>query len=176
MATPVVVAAATLQGNAAPAERFVRLLGREPRAPASFIAPAQAPAARAQAVLGWTLPLLRIALALLWLWTAAVSFGLYPVAQSYELLARVGLEGSAATLALYGAAALDLLLGLLTLWAPARWRPMVWLAQLAVIAGYTVLVTLFLPEYWLHPYGPITKNLPIMAAITLLWALEARRH
>lgn len=165
-----------LQGNAAPADRFVRLLGREPREPAAFIAPAQAPAARAQAVLGWTLPLLRIALALLRLWTAAVSFGLYPVAQSHDLLARVGLHGSLATLALYGAAGLDLLLGLLTLWAPARWRSTVWLAQLALVAGYTVLITLFLPEEWLHPYGPISKNLPIIAAITLLWALEPRRH
>ncbi|MBK0394119.1 SDR family oxidoreductase [Ramlibacter algicola] len=165
-----------LKGNAAPADRFVRLLGREPRDVDSFIAPSQAPAARAQAVLGWTLPLLRIGLALLWLWTAAVSFGLYPVARSYELLARVGLHGALATVALHGAATLDLLLGVLTLWAPARWRPAVWLAQLGLIAGYTLLITVFLPEYWLHPYGPMSKNLPIIAAITLLWALEPRRH
>ena len=48
------------------------------------------------------------------------------------------------------------------------WPP----AQLALIAGYTVLITLFLPHYWLHPYGPISKNLPLAAAIALLWALE----
>jgi hypothetical protein len=35
-----------------------------------------------------------------------------------------------------------------------------------------VLVTFFLPEYWLHPYGPISKNVPIVALIALLWALE----
>ncbi|HLL18449.1 MAG TPA: DoxX-like family protein, partial [Rubrivivax sp.] len=58
------------------------------------------------------------------------------------------------------------------LWAPARWRRWVWLAQLALIAGYTAIITIFLPEYWLHPYGPISKNLPIMAAIALLWWLE----
>ena len=59
--------------------------------------------------------------------------------------------------------------------APARWRRGVWLAQLALIAGSTLLITLFLPEYWLHPYGPISKNLPVAAAIALLWALEPRR-
>jgi hypothetical protein len=37
-----------------------------------------------------------------------------------------------------------------------------------------VLITVFLPEYWLHPYGPISKNAPVAAAIALLWALEAR--
>ena len=125
-------------------------------------------------MLGWAQPLLRVALAVMWIWTAIVSFGLYPIADSYALLARVGLHGASASVALYGAAALDLLLGLLTLAAPARWRPWVWLAQLGLIAGYTALVTLFLPEYWLHPYGPISKNLPIMAAIALLWALEPR--
>ena len=76
---------------------------------------------------------------------------------------------------LYGAAVLDLLLGVLTLAAPARWRRWVWLVQLALIGGYTVLITFFLPEYWLHPYGPISKNLPILAAILLLWGLERRR-
>ena len=44
--------------------------------------------------------------------------------------------------------------------------------QLLLIAGYTLLISLFLPEYWLHPYGPISKNLPLMAAIALAWALE----
>ena len=46
------------------------------------------------------------------------------------------------------------------------------LAQLALIAGYTLLITFFLPEQWLHPYGPISKNIPIVALILLLWALE----
>ncbi len=165
-----------LRGNAAPAAPFERLLGRTPRAPGTFLDPGQALGLRAQAVLGWAVPALRVALALLWVWTAIVSLGLYPVEQSYALLARVGLHGGLATLALYGAALLDLLLGVLTLAAPARWRPWVWLSQLLLVAGYTVLITLFLPEQWLHPYGPVSKNLPIMVAIALLWALEPRRR
>jgi len=165
-----------LQGNAAPSERFERLLGQKPRDPVTFLPAKDGASLRSQAVLGWAQPMLRVALALLWIWTAIVSFGLYPVADSYALLARVGLHGGLATLALYGAAALDLLLGVLTLWSPPRWRSWVWLAQLVLVAGYTVLITFFLPEYWLHPYGPISKNLPIMAAIALLWALEPRRR
>ncbi|RYF17422.1 MAG: SDR family oxidoreductase [Comamonadaceae bacterium] len=167
-----------LAGNAAPDNRLPALLGREPLAPRAFVAPATREAARRGAALDLWLPVLRIALALMWVWTAAVSFGLYPVQDSYALLARVGLQGGLATIALYGAAVLDLVLGVLTLAAPARWRRTVWLAQLALVGGYTVLVTAFLPEYWLHPYGPVSKNLPILAAIALLWALEppARRE
>ncbi|WP_226986124.1 SDR family oxidoreductase [Ramlibacter tataouinensis] len=164
-----------LRGNAAPAADFRRLLGRPPREVAQFIHAAEAPALRTQAVLGVWLPVLRVALALLWIWTAIVSLGLYPVAQSYELLARVGLTGGLAALALYGAAGLDLLLGVLTLAAPAAWRRWVWASQLLLIGGYTLLITLFLPEYWLHPYGPLSKNLPLLAAIGLLWALEPAR-
>jgi len=110
--------------------------------------------------------------------TGIVSLGVYPVEDSLALLARVGLHGVLATLALFGAALLDLVLGVLTVAAPARWRRWVWLAQLALIGGYTVLITFFLPEYWLHPYGPISKTLPILAVLGLLWALEppARRE
>jgi hypothetical protein len=66
-------------------------------------------------VLDLWLPVLRIALALMWLWTAVVSFGVYPVQDSLALLARVGLHGAIAAIALYAAAALDLALGVLTL-------------------------------------------------------------
>lgn len=161
-----------LRGNTASSDAFTRVLGREPRPVERFIAPGQAEPLRTQAVLGVWLPALRIAVALMWIWTGIVSLGLYPVQDSLALLARVGLHGTLAHVALYGAAALDLLLGLLTLIAAARWRGAVWAAQMVLIAGYTVLITVFLPEYWLHPYGPLSKNVPLLAAIGLLWALE----
>lgn len=164
-----------LQGNAAAPDELTAVLGRPPRPVGGFLPGPQVPGLRAAAVLGWALPASRAALAALWLWTAVVSAGLYPVQGSLDLLARVGLHGGAAWLALYAACALDAILGLLTLWSPPRWRSWVWAAQCALVAGYTVLITLFLPEQWLHPYGPISKNLPIMALIALLWALEPRQ-
>ncbi|MGV3570223.1 MAG: SDR family oxidoreductase [Ramlibacter sp.] len=161
-----------LAGNASDDNALPALLGRAPRQVRAFVAPDAAEPARRAAVLDLWLPVLRVAVAFLWLWTGIVSLGLYPVQDSYALLARVGLHGALATVALYGAALLDLALGVLTLAAPARWRRRLWLAQLALMGGYTVLITLFLPEQWLHPYGPISKNLPLAAAIALLWALE----
>lgn len=168
-------AAMLLRGNTASADAAARLIGHAPRAPAQFVPPAQAPVLRREAALSLWLPALRAGLAVMWIWTGMVSLGLYPVQDSLALLARVGLQGPLASVALYGAAALDIVLGVLTIRAPARWRGAVWASQLALVSGYTVLISAFLPEYWLHPYGPISKNLPILMAIALLWALEPAR-
>jgi len=57
-----------------------------------------------------------------------------------------------------------------------RWRvPWVGAAQLALIAAYTGLVTLFMPDLWLHPLGAISKNLPVVAATLVMMALETKR-
>lgn len=161
-----------LAGNAADDPVFARRLGRPPRPVEQFVRAGEAASLRREAVLDTWLPALRMAIALVWVWTGIVSLGLYPVQDSYALLARVGLTGAAAAIALYGAALLDLAFGVLTAALPAGRRSWLWAAQLALIGAYTVLITVFLPEYWLHPYGPLSKNLPMMAAIALLWALE----
>lgn len=116
-------------------------------------------------------PLLRFSIAILWIATALLSFGLYPTEKSYEMLASIGLTGSPAAAALYGGAAVDLVLGVLLL---IRWRPVpVGIAQLASMAAFTVLATRLGAEYWLHPFAPILKNLPIAAAILVMIALES---
>lgn len=158
------------RGNSADPALTTRLLGRAPRGVASFV---EDPAAeRAQAKLGWLLPVLRYAIALVWIATAIVSAGLYPVELSYQLLERTGVPTVYAPLMLYGAAAFDLLLGLgIVLLARRRW---LWLAQLGLIGFYTVVIAWKLPEFLLHPYGPLTKNLPMLAAIWLLYELEEK--
>jgi len=115
---------------------------------------------------------LRISIAIVWIWTAVLSAGLYPVDDSLALLARVGVHGTLAVVALYLAAALDLAMGIATL--ALRRRRILWLVQLALIAAYTGIITLALPEQWLHPFGPVLKNLPMMAAILLLHQSEPR--
>jgi hypothetical protein len=38
--------------------------------------------------------------------------------------------------------------------------------------AYSVVIAIMLPEYWLHPFGPLLKNLPMLAAIVTLHELE----
>jgi uncharacterized protein YbjT (DUF2867 family) len=160
------------RGNVGDVTRLAKLLGRLPRAAADFIPRAYARPIAQSAILSCMLPVLRGSIAIVWIWTALASIGLYPVQDSLQLLARVGVSASTAQLFLYGAALLDLVFGLLTLGWNAERRRWLWLAQLMLIGAYTVLITWRLPEFWLHPYGPISKNLPMMAAILLLYMLE----
>ncbi|MDD4963640.1 MAG: DoxX-like family protein [Gallionella sp.] len=111
------------------------------------------------------LKLIRATLALIWLATGALSLGIYPVRDSLALLAQVGLHDTVAAIALYGSAGLDILLGILTLLRPNR---RLWQAQAALIISYSLIIAVYLPNYWLHPFAPILKNLPILL---LLWLL-----
>ncbi|MFL6664899.1 MAG: SDR family oxidoreductase [Rhizobacter sp.] len=159
------------RGNVAPPADIASLLGRPPRDVLRFIEPVDAPLLLARARLGWLLPVLRVSVALVWIVTGVVSLGLYPPALSFELLARSGVPEALRPAALYGAAALDLALGVMSL-LPRFRRAWLWGAQAVLIVVYTVIITVKLPEFWLHPYGPVLKNLPMLAALLLLAMLE----
>jgi uncharacterized protein YbjT (DUF2867 family) len=159
------------RGNTGDPAVIAHLLARPLKTIDEFVT--DPPAERTLAKLTWLLPLLRWSIAAVWIATAIVSFGLYPVESSYELLARTGIPEALQPLMLYGAATFDLLLGLGIAFLPRRrW---LWLAQLALIGFYTVVIAFKLPEFLLHPYGPLTKNLPMLAAIWLLYELEEER-
>jgi len=159
-------------GNVADPAATHRTLGRSPRSVASFIPTEARSAIRRETQLRWLLPMLRASIALVWLWTAVVSFGLYPRESSFELLVRAGVSAELAPLMLYGAAGFDLALGVATLlMKQRRW---LWMLQIVLIIGYTLIISVKLPEYWLHPYGPVLKNLPMLAALYLLYVLEER--
>lgn len=101
----------------------------------------------------------------LWLWS-----GLQPVLtarnEALRLLADVGLPPAWQMPALAAASAWDVLLGLL-LFSPWRQQRLLWAAQAATIAAYTLIVALRLPANWLHPFAPLVKNFPLLAVT--LW-------
>jgi hypothetical protein len=113
--------------------------------------------------------LARSILAILWLITGALSLGIYRQQDSLSLLARIGLQGSPALATLYLAAALDIALGILTLLRHSR---ALWISQAMLVVAYTLIISLWLPEFWLHPFGPILKNLPVLMLLWLLYKNE----
>jgi nucleoside-diphosphate-sugar epimerase len=161
------------RGNTGDATAIHALLGEAPRAPAHFVSVAEAPLLGMAAQLGWLLPMLRWTLAVVWLATAFVSVAVFPIDQSLQLLHRTGVPAAWAPVLLWGAAGLDLALGVATL-CLHRWRAL-WLLQALLIVFYTVVITLRLPEFWMHPYGPLLKNLPMLGILWLLHALAPRR-
>jgi nucleoside-diphosphate-sugar epimerase len=160
------------RGNTADPSQTCRLLGRPPRPITAFIAPEESEFVRLGASKAWLLAVLRISIAIVWIVSGIVSLGLYPVEESYRLLWRVGVTGAFAPVALYGAALVDLALGIATL--VLRGKRWLWAGQAALIVAYTVLISFALPEFWLHPFGPIVKNLPMLAALWLLYECDRR--
>ena len=161
------------RGNVADATPLRRLLGRDPRAVAELVPPATRTLDRAEAARFWLLPLLRGSLAVLWLVSGIVSLGLYPVSSSLRLLAAVGISSEPmARAALYGAAVLDIALGIAVI--AMKRRRLLWAAQIAVVIGYTAIITARLPQLWLEPFGPVLKNVPVLALLCFLYATEKR--
>lgn len=163
------------RGNTAPADAMHALLGHPPRGVEDFMDPRHAGCVLDSARIAWLLPLMRISLALVWIVTGIVSLGLYPVEWSIDLLARAGVPAAWRPAMLYGAAVFDLLLGIATLW-PWRHRRRLWVMQAGLVLFYTAVITIRLPEFWLHPYGPVLKNLPILAQLLMLWVMEDRKE
>lgn len=162
------------QGNTASAESFARYLGHNPNSLEQTLQ--KTPASQAErwhARLYFLRPLLNLSIALVWLWAGLVSAFLYPQTDSYQMLSRVGITGTWAPLTLYGASLADFSLGILVL---LRWKPrLVTALQIGIMLAYSVVISFYLPEFWLHPFGPLIKNLPLLMAILVLFIIEEER-
>ena len=113
---------------------------------------------------------LRLAVAFIWLATGIISAFVYPEAESRALMAQVGLTGAPATVALYGASYGALGVGLAT--ALGYRVRLMGTIELALIFVFTALLTVGIPELWIHPFGPLTKNSPLIGATVVMMALE----
>ena len=109
--------------------------------------------------------LARLSLALLWLLTATVSLTAGK-AIGVEVLQSAGITAPLIDPLIWAGSLLDLGIGLWLLSGRAlRWCCTL---QLIVIVGYSLLLSLMAPALWLHPFGPLSKNAPILVLIWLL--------
>ncbi|WP_210712856.1 SDR family oxidoreductase [Pseudomonas sp. MWU349] len=112
-------------------------------------------------------PLLLAVMVLIWLGTALVCIG-----PGYDwglrIMAEAGVQGVWAALAVIGGSLCDALLGVGLLLR--RWRRRALQAQLGLMFGYTLIISLILPHFWFDPYAAVAKNLVLMVAtLWLLW-------
>ncbi len=159
-----------IAGNEGNGQRFAAAIGFMPRSFAQFMAEEPAEVQdRWHARLFFMAPLLKFALAAMWLLSGLIGFftGL-PLAQ--EVLQVLGLPSGLAFPVVVLTCLIDLIICLLVL--SGRKATTV---QLVVIAGYTLLLTLAMPSLWLDPLGPLLKNIPIVAAVLCHGVLREQR-
>ena len=112
----------------------------------------------------------KYSLAFLWIFTGLTSVIFSPEI-GYEILVNANITGSLTEVAIYAGGILDLILGL---WVITSIKTkLCCIVQVSVIALYTVLLTFIDASFWLHPFGPITKNIPIIVLIGYVYASNA---
>lgn len=116
-------------------------------------------------------PLAVLTLSLFWIASGVISLVSFGAAQS--VLTSRGWSGESAGLAVAGGAFVDMALGVLILWR-SRLRNAA-LGMIAVSLAYLLGATLFAPDLWLDPLGPLVKIFPTMLLVIFVLALSGDR-
>lgn len=117
-------------------------------------------------------PAIRLVLALMWLASGLLGL-LLPAERFLPLFATTALPEALTLAAARAGGAVDLALALALL---RNWRPVATAgAQIAVVLGYTIALTLLVPGLWLAPFGELLKNLPILALLLVHLILARER-
>jgi len=104
----------------------------------------------------------KYSLAFLWTFTGLTSIFFTPEV-GYEILANANITGIMANTAIYLGGLADIIIGL---WMITSFKTQLCcIVQVAFIVAYSIFLTFIDPSFWLHPFGPITKNIPIIVLI-----------
>jgi uncharacterized membrane protein YphA (DoxX/SURF4 family) len=159
------------EGNSASVEPLKKFLNYTPASMEERLFSVKAHnAQKLYASLYFIRPLLRLTIGFVWIWSGIVSAFLYPQPLALELLNEIGIPLGLDVPLLYFASFLDICIGVLTI-VGYKLRAILGL-QLLVIGVYTLLLTFLASYHWLHPFGPVLKNLPLMVSIFVLSRLE----
>ena len=118
-------------------------------------------------------PLLRLSIAFIWIWTGIVSTLPAASAYSIDLMTQANIPLTLQPFLLYSFSIIDIILGLAVLLNYRLW--ITGSIQCVLMVLYTTTLSTILPMYWLHPFAPIAKNIPILVATLIMMALESER-
>ncbi|MBI3186030.1 MAG: DoxX-like family protein [Myxococcales bacterium] len=120
---------------------------------------------------GWTARvgwLLRGGMAAVFLTEGLFPKILFQEPMEIAVVERSGLVPFDASSFLYLMGAAQAASGLLALVLERRWLRWLWLLQAGSVVLLTLLVAFQEPLLWAHPFGPLTKNVPIVAGLAVL--------
>lgn len=154
-----------IAGNAGDSQDYADAIGFAPRSldDALRARPAEVQD-RWHARLFFVAPVIRAVLILLWLVSAWVGF-FHGAAATHALTQALGMPPDWDDPLRLSGSVIDIGVALLVfLDRDARWSTAV---QAAVVAGYTLVIGIALPQLWLDPLGPLIKNIPTLLLIAI---------
>jgi uncharacterized protein YbjT (DUF2867 family) len=126
---------------------------------------------RWHARLYWLRPALRYSIAFIWIWSMIAS--LIFARESHDFLAEIGVTGGWQSTLFYLSCLINGLLGFATLF---NYRiALVGTLQCLLILGYTLILSMGIPQLWLSPLGELAKNVTIFFATLVMIALAKDR-
>ena len=116
--------------------------------------------------------LCRWSLSFLWIFTALTSL-VWGRDIGYEILSHQHIAGVLADACIIAGSFIDVVFGI---WLLTNYHlRLSYKLQIAVILTYSILLSVIEPSFWLHPFGPLTKNIPILALLFLLLNAEKQK-
>lgn len=94
------------------------------------------------------------------IWIVSGLSSLISFEQSRELIAQIGISGNIGDSIIISAAIGDVLLGVF-LWYPPLRRCVIY-TQILIMLIYSIIISIAIPVFWLHPFAPIIKNLAML--------------
>jgi hypothetical protein len=117
-------------------------------------------------------PVLRITVAFIWIATPIATWFMWPRADSIALAVGAGVPPALAGPSVDIACAFELVIAAAIL---AGWRMReVGIVQILLVGTYTAILLFSGSPLWGHPFGPLTKNVPLIGAILALMATRDR--
>ncbi|MGR6871552.1 DoxX-like family protein [Pseudomonas sp. HK3] len=111
----------------------------------------------------------KMSLSFLWIMTGLTS-AFFAREIGYDILVNNGFTASLANLSILLGSIIDVSIGIWLL--TGKNLKLCYLMQLLMIITYSLLLTAIEPVFWLHPFGPLTKNIPLIVMIYILYSHE----
>lgn len=121
----------------------------------------------------FAVPVLRVLLALFWMFTGGLSLIPPVFAQAVELLGEAGISTGLASGVVWIGSIADMILGLLML--SSRHVRVAGLGQIGLTLGYLAVLSLLLTGLWADPLGPLLKVVPLIGAALVVMAFAEER-
>lgn len=106
-----------------------------------------------------------LSISFIWLWSGISS--LVSWNESYGLMTEIGANHPYSLWLIYLGSFADIILGIIIFWKSKREQ--ILLVQVLFILIYTTILSVLAPQYWLHPFGVLSKNIPLIALIFYLY-------